>query len=397
MSTAVDEFGKLNVLVNNAGMVALGKLGQFDVDKWNKVIDVNLNGTFHGIQAVVEPMKAAGGGSIINVSSIEGLRGAVMVPYVASKWAVRGLTKSASLELASQGIRVNSIHPGFIRTPMTKHFPDDMVTVPLGRPASPRRSRPSCCSWPVTNRRMRPALSSSWTAAWLTTSRTSSNRARPKPLTTPAITVSANRSIAARQPSRSLGSTPSPIQGAHITAVMPISSARRRDRPTASRERQHDLEWLSVAAVFAPQRRQLLHVADRVVPDVCGADPAIAQPSRPAQRHFRFAAAQDRHRGRRMRLEHQRGHLVVPPAPRHPAALPQRSQRRDHLVEPLATAAEILSQQLEFLAHPTGADGQRYPAAGDHRRGRHLFGDLDERPGGRDVDGVGKPQPPRGR
>jgi 3alpha(or 20beta)-hydroxysteroid dehydrogenase len=135
VSTALNDFGTLNVLVNNAGIVALGQLGKFDLAKWQKVIDVNLTGTFLGIQAAVEPMKAAGGGSIINVSSIEGLRGAVMVhPYVASKWAVRGLSKSAALELAPHKIRVNSIHPGFIRTPMTKHFPDNMLTIPLGRP-----------------------------------------------------------------------------------------------------------------------------------------------------------------------------------------------------------------------------------------------------------------------
>jgi 3alpha(or 20beta)-hydroxysteroid dehydrogenase len=135
VNTAVDAFGKLNVLVNNAGIVALGKIGQFDMAKWQKVIDVNLTGTFLGMQAVVEQMKTAGGGSIINVSSIEGLRGAVMVhPYVASKWAVRGLAKSAAIELGKFNIRINSLHPGFIRTPMTKHFPDDMVTSPLGRP-----------------------------------------------------------------------------------------------------------------------------------------------------------------------------------------------------------------------------------------------------------------------
>jgi 3alpha(or 20beta)-hydroxysteroid dehydrogenase len=132
---AITDFGLLNVLVNNAGIVALGQIGKFDMAKWQKVIDVNLTGTFLGMQASVEAMKSAGGGSIINVSSIEGMRGAVMVhPYVASKWAVRGITKSAALELGAHKIRVNSIHPGFIRTPMTKHFPDNMLTIPLGRP-----------------------------------------------------------------------------------------------------------------------------------------------------------------------------------------------------------------------------------------------------------------------
>jgi 3alpha(or 20beta)-hydroxysteroid dehydrogenase len=136
VATAIHEFAGLTVLVNNAGIVALGKIGKFDMSQWHKVIDVNLTGTFLGMQAVVDAMKAAGGGSIINVSSIEGLRGAPMVhPYVASKWAVRGLSKSAALELAPHNIRVNSLHPGFIRTPMTQHLPEDMVTIPLGRPA----------------------------------------------------------------------------------------------------------------------------------------------------------------------------------------------------------------------------------------------------------------------
>ena len=138
VATAVDEFGKLNVLVNNAGTVALGPLKTHDLKKWQQVLDVNLTGTFLGMQAVIDPMEAAGGGSIINISSIEGLRGAPWVHgYVASKWGVRGLTKSAALELAPQKIRVNSIHPGFIRTPMTKHLPDDMVMAPMGRPGTP--------------------------------------------------------------------------------------------------------------------------------------------------------------------------------------------------------------------------------------------------------------------
>ena len=138
VDSAVSTFGKLNVLVNNAGIVQAAPLKTADIARWQKVLDVNLTGPMRGIQAVIEPMIAAGGGSIINVSSIEGMRGAVWAhSYVASKWGLRGLTKSTALELAPEKIRVNSIHPGFIRTPMTKHLPDDIVTAPMGRAGTP--------------------------------------------------------------------------------------------------------------------------------------------------------------------------------------------------------------------------------------------------------------------
>ncbi|MEZ0364510.1 glucose 1-dehydrogenase [Mycobacterium sp. pUA109] len=138
VGTAVDEFGKLNVLVNNAGIVNGSLLQQFDLAQWQRILDVNLTGTFLGMQAAADPMIAAGGGSIINVSSIEGLRGTPWAHgYVASKWAVRGLTKSVAMELAPHNIRVNSIHPGLIRTPMTENVPEDMISIPLRRAADP--------------------------------------------------------------------------------------------------------------------------------------------------------------------------------------------------------------------------------------------------------------------
>jgi 3alpha(or 20beta)-hydroxysteroid dehydrogenase len=138
VATAVDEFGKLDVLVNNAGIVNGSLLQQFDLAQWQRILDVNLTGTFLGMQAAADPMIAAGGGSIINVSSIEGLRGTPWAHgYVATKWGVRGLAKSVAMELAPHNIRVNSIHPGLIRTPMTANIPEDMVTIPLGRAADP--------------------------------------------------------------------------------------------------------------------------------------------------------------------------------------------------------------------------------------------------------------------
>lgn len=139
VATAVDEFGKLNVLVNNAGIANGSSLQQFDRGQWDRIVAINLTGTFLGMQAVADAMIAAGSGSIINVSSIEGLRGTPWAHgYVATKWAVRGLTKSVAMELAPHNIRVNSIHPGLIKTPLTEGIPEDMIQIPLGRAGQPR-------------------------------------------------------------------------------------------------------------------------------------------------------------------------------------------------------------------------------------------------------------------
>ncbi len=112
-------FGPLNVLVNNAAIDPFQSIVDTTLDDYLRVIRINQVGPFLGIKAVIEPMKKAGGGSIINTSSTAGLQGQNgHIAYVASKWAVRGMTKAAAIELGHYGIRVNSIHPGGINTPM---------------------------------------------------------------------------------------------------------------------------------------------------------------------------------------------------------------------------------------------------------------------------------------
>lgn len=131
--------GPVNVLVNNAGIVAYGGVDTVSREDWDRVIAVNLTGVMLGIQAVVGSMETAGGGVIVNVSSTAGMMGySGIAAYVVSKWGVRGLTKAAALDLAPKNIRVVSIHPGPIRTPMTADINDDIVqTQPIARFGEP--------------------------------------------------------------------------------------------------------------------------------------------------------------------------------------------------------------------------------------------------------------------
>ena len=146
VGTAVSRFGKVDILVNNAGIASWHAGDDASVAEWDRLMEVNAKGVFLGTKAVIPAMRAAGGGSIINISSISGMVGQTNIHpgYNASKGAVRILTKSTAVQHAAEGIRCNSIHPGPVKTPMTERSWSDPEWLkaterrtPLGRYAEP--------------------------------------------------------------------------------------------------------------------------------------------------------------------------------------------------------------------------------------------------------------------
>ena len=146
---ANETFGPVDVLANNAGILRFGEIERMPVEEFELLFRVNQLGCFLGMKAVVRTMRKNGGGSIINASSIEGLGGMAMCAgYSATKFAIRGMTKAAAMELGPKGIRVNSVHPGMIDTPMTRVHGGDAAMeygatkIPLRRVGHPHDVAP---------------------------------------------------------------------------------------------------------------------------------------------------------------------------------------------------------------------------------------------------------------
>ncbi|MFF7251112.1 SDR family NAD(P)-dependent oxidoreductase [Embleya sp. NPDC008237] len=144
VALTVERFGGIDILVNNAAAMRIVALEEETADDFRRILDVNLLGPFLGIRAVVPHMRAAGGGAIVNIASVSGMQAQAWASaYSASKWGLRGLTRTAALELGDAGIRVNAIVPGTIRTAM---LPADrsgaaedtrFARLPLGRVGEP--------------------------------------------------------------------------------------------------------------------------------------------------------------------------------------------------------------------------------------------------------------------
>ena len=137
---AIEHFGALHFAVNNAGAGGdSGPAGEMDLDAWRRVIDINLNGVAYGMRYQIPAIQAAGGGAIVNMSSIMGVVSNPTLPgYNAAKHGVVGLSRSAALEYSSKGIRINTIHPGYVDTPILSGFDDEaraalVAQHPIGR------------------------------------------------------------------------------------------------------------------------------------------------------------------------------------------------------------------------------------------------------------------------
>lgn len=138
VALAVGAFGRLNVLVNNAGICTMGSIESFTLDDWNRIISINLTGQFLGIRAATPALTEAAPASIINISSTAGMEGiSGLHGYAASKFAIRGLTRCIAIELAGRKIRANTICPGTIATPMNEGL-DVSGFNPMNRKADPK-------------------------------------------------------------------------------------------------------------------------------------------------------------------------------------------------------------------------------------------------------------------
>lgn len=140
--TGAADGAPLRALVNNAGLVSRSGILDTSDEEWRRVLAVNLDGVFYGMRAVAPVLAGNGGGSIVNISSAGGLTGYHAAAYGASKWAVRGVTKTGAAEFAAAGIRVNSVHPGLIETPLLTGAAHDYVrshlrSVPARRAGTP--------------------------------------------------------------------------------------------------------------------------------------------------------------------------------------------------------------------------------------------------------------------
>lgn len=140
-----ERFGRVDGLVNNAGITHRARLGDVTLEDWNRVLSINVTGAMLGIQTLSPLMPA--GSSIVNVGSVAALTGHYTAAYTVSKWALRGLSRVASMELGPHGIRVNTIHPGYVETPMTATAPEvfleaSIAVTPLGRVGRPEEVAP---------------------------------------------------------------------------------------------------------------------------------------------------------------------------------------------------------------------------------------------------------------